>query len=381
MGVAAALSLSDAPRALAGERAGAWLTVDLAAVRENYRRLRARLAGARCAAVVKADAYGLGAARVAPLLADEGCRDFFVAHLDEALALRPLLGEACSLFVLNGLPPGAEAEAAEAGIVPVLNSLAQLDAWTALGRRQERRLPAVLQLDSGMSRLGLPAEELARLVEAPQRLAGLDLRLVMSHLACADEPSHPANVEQLAVFSAGCARLPAAPRSLANSSGIFLGDAFHFDLARPGVALYGGNPTPDAANPMRPVVRLEAKVIQLRDLKAGAAVGYGYSYRAGGPMRVATISLGYADGWLRSLSNAGRAYLGEIALPIVGRVSMDSITLDVSALPEGALGPGATVELLGERQTVDAVAAAAGTIGYEILTSLGHRYHRRYLDG
>lgn len=381
MGVVAAVPLSAASRSQDGVRAGAWLTVDLAALRDNYRRLRQRLDGVACAAVVKADAYGLGAARVAPALAGEGCRQFFVAHLDEALALRPLLGESCEIFVLNGLPLGAEAEAGAAGVVPVLNSLAQLDAWAALARRQERVLPAVIQVDSGMSRLGLSPAELARLGEAPQRLAGLDLRLVMSHLACADEPAHPANAAQRASFTASRRLLPAAPASLANSSGIFLGPEFHFDLARPGVALYGGNPLPGAANPMRPVVRLEAKVIQVRELPAGAAVGYGYSYRAAAPMRVATISLGYADGWQRSLSNAGQAYFGEVALPLVGRVSMDSVTLDVSALPEAALPPGAVVELLGERQSVDAVAAAAGTIGYEILTSLGHRYHRRYLDG
>jgi alanine racemase len=381
MGVVATVPLAAASRSQDGVRAGAWLSVDLVALRDNYRRLRQRLDGAVCAAVVKADAYGLGAARVAPALAGEGCRQFFVAHLDEALALRPLLAESCEIFVLNGLPPGAEAEAGAAGVVPVLNSLAQLDAWAALARRQERTLPAVIQVDSGMSRLGLSPAELARLGEAPQRLAGLDLRLVMSHLACADEPAHPANAAQRASFEASRRLLPAAPASLANSSGIFLGPDYHFDLARPGVALYGGNPLPGAANPMRPVVRLEAKVIQVRELPAGAAVGYGYSYRAAAPMRVATISVGYADGWLRSLSNAGQAYFGEVALPLVGRVSMDSVTLDVSALPDAALPPGAVVELLGERQSVDAAAAAAGTIGYEILTSLGHRYHRRYLDG
>jgi len=360
--------------------AGAVLTIDLAALVANYRFLRNRLVGVECAAVVKADAYGLGAARVAAALFRDGCRQFFVAHLNEGIDLRAALPDEAEIFVLNGLMPGAEALCLEARLTPVLNSLAQIDGWTGLSRRVGRALPAILQVDSGMARLGLSPAEVDRLVQDPARLGGIGLRAVMSHLACADEPDHPANQAQLAQFEAQRRRLPPAPASFANSSGIFLGADYHFDLARPGAALYGVAPVPGAPNPMRAVVRLDARVIQTREIAAGDAVGYGYAFTASAPTRIATLSVGYADGWLRSVGRAGIAYVGDRALPIAGRVSMDSLTLDISTLPADMLKPGDFVELLGPHQRVDDVAAAAGTIGYEILTSLGGRYQRRYLD-
>jgi alanine racemase len=359
--------------------AGAVLTIDLAAIGANYRLLCDRLAGAECAAVVKADAYGLGAARVAQSLARLGCRHFFVAHLQEGLVLRPVVPAEAEIFVLNGLMPGAEAACLDARLVPVLNSLAQVDAWTALGRRRGRALPAILQVDSGMARLGLAPAEVEVLARDPARLGGIALRAVMSHLACADEPDHPANRAQLQAFEALRRRLPPAPASFANSSGIFLGPDYHFDLARPGAALYGVAPVPGRPNPLHAVVRLDARVIQTRAIGAGDAVGYGHAFRAAAPTRIATLGVGYADGWLRSMGSRGRAYVGDRALPIAGRVSMDSLTLDISALPADMLAPGDFVELIGPHQTVDDVAAAAGTIGYEILTSLGGRYVRRYL--
>ena len=360
--------------------AGAVLTIDLAALVANYRFLRDRLVGADCAAVVKADAYGLGAARVAAALFQAGCRHFFVAHLQEGIDLRAAVPADAEIFVLNGLMPGAEALCLEARLTPVLNSLAQIDGWTGLSRRVGRALPAILQVDSGMARLGLSPAEVDRLALEPARLGGIDLKAVMSHLACADEPDHPANRAQLAQFEAQRRRLPPAPASFANSSGIFLGADYHFDLARPGAALYGVAPVPGAPNPMRAVVRLDARVIQTREIAAGDAVGYGYAFTASAPTRIATLSVGYADGWLRSVGRAGIAYIGDRALPIAGRVSMDSLTLDISTLPADMLKPGDFVELLGPHQRIDDVAAAAGTIGYEILTSLGGRYRRRYLD-
>jgi len=371
----------DQPDALGDPgAAGAVLTIDLAAIVANYRFLWDRLAGADCAAVVKADAYGLGAARVAAALFQAGCRHFFVAHLQEGIDLRAAVPADAEIFVLNGLMPGAEALCLDAGLTPVLNSLAQVDGWTGLSRRIGRALPAILQVDSGMARLGLSPAEVDRLALEPARLGGIDLKAVMSHLACADEPDHPANRAQLAQFEAQRRRLPPAPASFANSSGIFLGADYHFDLARPGAALYGVAPVPGAANPMRAVVRLDARVIQTREIAAGDAVGYGYAFTAGGPTRIATLSVGYADGWLRSVGRAGMAYVGDRAVPIAGRVSMDSLTLDISTLPADMLKPGDFVELLGPHQRIDDVAAAAGTIGYEILTSLGGRYRRRYLD-
>ena len=363
------MTASQNPSALAG----AVLTIDLDALRENYRRLKARLRGAACA-VVKADGYGLGAAVVASALLEEGCRSFFVAHAAEGVSLRRALGEIPEIYVLNGIYPGAEDDCAEAGLTAVANSAAQLAAWRDAAQRLGRRLPVAVQVDSGMSRLGMSAAE----VEAvgPDAFDGLDLRLVMSHLACADEADNPVNEMQRKAFDAARSKLPEAPASLANSSGIFLGDAFHYDLARPGAALYGVNPTPGQDNPMRQVVRLEAQVIQTRDLETDIGVGYGHSFRTSAPLRAATIAIGYADGWPRRASAA--AWYGGRKLPFAGRVSMDSIVLDVSSLDADELAPGDLVELIGDHQTIDDLAELSGTIGYEILTGIGHRFHRRY---
>jgi alanine racemase len=361
--------------------AGGILTIDLAAIRANYALLRSRLSGAACAAVVKADAYGLGAARVAPALAEAGCRHFFVAHLDEAIALRPHLPTGAEVFVLNGLLPGAEAEALAQNVTPVLNSLAQIDAWETLARACGRALPAVLQVDTGMSRLGLSRDEIGVLTEDSHRLDRVALSYVMSHLACAEQPDHPLNGEQLDRFRALRRSFPEAAASLANSSGIFLGLDYHFDLVRPGAALYGIAPVAGQPNPMRSVVRLHGRLIQVREIEAGATVGYGTNWRAGGPRRIATVSVGYADGFSRSLGNRGNAFIGANEVPLVGIVSMDTATFDVSNVPPDMLQPGGLVELIGDRNPLDAVARRAGTIGYEILTRLGHRYYRRYIGG
>ena len=363
-------------------RAGAILTIDLDALAENYRRLCAELNGVPCAVVVKADGYGLGLTRVAPALFRAGARSFFVAQLGEAIALRGALPEAAEIYVLNGLAAGPAAEFQAQRVVPVLNSLGEVADWQAAALQAERRLAAVLHIDTGMSRLGLPARELDALTTEPGRLEGIALGHVMSHLACADAPEHPLNAAQLAEFRTARARLPAAlstaPASLANSSGIFLGADYHFDLGRPGVALYGVNPTPGRPNPMRQVVRLQGKILQVREIDAPRTVGYGAIHRAAGPTRVATVAVGYADGYLRSLSNRGSAWLGNQRVPVVGRVSMDLITLDVTGAAPGSAHPGAFVDLIGPELPADDVAAAAGTIGYEILTALGQRYHRVY---
>lgn len=362
------------------DRAGALLTIDLAAIADNWRQLKARVGRADCAAVVKADAYGLGAARVAPALYAAGARRFFVAHLDEAIALRPLLPADATVAVLHGPPPGTEREFVVHGVQPVLNSRAQLDGWRALAQRLDCELAAYVQVDSGMARLGLPADELRALAGDAGALLGVRVAGVMSHLACADEPSNPANAQQREAFVAARRMLPAAPASLAASSGIFLGPDYHFDLVRPGAALYGVAPVAGAPNPMRPVVRLQGKVIQTRTIEAGTPVGYGHSWHAAQTTRIATVAVGYADGWLRALGNGGAVHCHGIALPLVGRVSMDTVTVDASQLPDGALPPGTLVELIGNANPVDAVAARAGTIGYELLTSLGQRYARHYVD-
>lgn len=356
--------------------AGAILTVDLGALAANYRLLR-DAAGGECGAVVKADAYGIGMGPVAAALHGEGCRHFFVGHLAEGAALRAILPEA-SIYVLNGVPPGAERQADAAGLIPALNSPDQVAAWRAAARSLGRRLPGALQFDTGMTRLGLSPAAAEAVAADAAALAEIDLRLVLSHLACADEPHHPANAAQAALFSRLTALFPGVPRSLANSSGIFLGSRFRSDVARAGAALYGINPTPGETNPMRAVVRVEARVIQAADCAAGTGIGYGHDFHADRPMRLATISLGYADGWPRRAR--GSAFHRGVRLPFVGRVSMDSIVIDVSALPAGALGTGDLVEVIGDSQTIDDVAGLAGTIGYEILTGLGNRFHRRWLD-
>lgn len=358
--------------------AGTVLTIDLDAIRDNYRLLRAKAGRAACAAVLKADAYGLGAVRVAPVLADEGCRHFFVAHLDEGIALRPHLPPHAEIFVLHGPMPGTEPEFVQHRLVPVLNSAAQVAGWRQLACRLDRMLPAVVQVDTGMSRLGLSSAEMDVACGDPEFLRGIELRYLMSHLACAERQDHPMNAQQLAAFNHARRRLSYCPASFANSSGIFLGSDFHFDLVRPGAALYGIAPVAGMENPMKPVVRLQARVIQLRSIEDGAHVGYGGTYRAAGPRRIATVAVGYADGWLRSFSNRGCALVAGVRAPIAGIVSMDTCTLDVTDVDQRHLQPGAYVDLISDEQPVDAVAAQAGTIAYEILTSLGQRYYRNY---
>ncbi|BAL26886.1 alanine racemase [Azoarcus sp. KH32C] len=360
-------------------RAGALLSIDLDAICDNWRSLKGRLGAAACAAVVKADAYGLGAIQVGPALYGAGCRHFFVAHLNEAIELRPFLPTDAALYVLHGAHPGAEGEFVRHRLVPVLNSLPQLTAWQKLARELDTVLPGVLQVDSGMARLGLSEDELAIVASDHGRLQGIELKFIMSHLVSAEDQANPANMIQLANFRAALQRLPAARASLANSSGIFLGNDFHFNLARPGAALYGVAPVAGQPNPMRPVIRLQGKVLQTRRIETGTAVGYSHTWRAARPSRIATVAVGYADGYLRSLSNRGHAGFEGIRLPIVGNVSMDTITIDVTEVPAGRLGEGSLIDLADPLNGVDEMAGRAGTIGYEILTSLGNRYARRYI--
>lgn len=363
----------DAEPAPAALRAGGILTIDLSALRRNYQTLRARARGAECAAVVKADAYGLGMARIAPVLRDAGCRTFFVAHVDGGIALRGVLGQMPTIAVLHGPPPGTEALFAEYDLVPVLNSLEQIAFWRGAGGH------AFLHVDTGMSRFGLAPCDVATLADDPALLRGVNIGLVMSHLACADTPAHHANTMQRDLFERLRQRLPPAPASLAASSGIFLGAEYHLDMVRPGAALYGIAPDDSGANPMAPVVRLQGCVVQVRSIPAGATVGYGATFRAAAERRIATVAAGYADGFTRVFGNRGAVWLDGTRLPIVGRVSMDSITVDVTDHAGPPVGPGTLVDLIGPDNPLDAVAAVGGTIGYELLTSLGRRYDRRYI--
>jgi alanine racemase len=339
------------------------LTIDCGAVVRNWRCLGALHASGAVAAVVKADAYGLGAAPIATALRDAGCRHFFVATVEEGEALRDALGDGPMIAVLDGFPAGRHPR-----LTPVLNSLEQVRAHAG---------PALLHVDTGMSRLGLPLDELEALALDPTLLEGLTPLYIMTHLAAAEEAAHPMNTAQLTRFHEACLRLQRARRSVANSSGIFLGPRFASDLARPGAALYGINPTPGAANPMEPVLRLEGQVLQMRDIPPGQTVGYGGQWLATRASRIATVGIGYADGIPRAVSGRLQARFQGQSMPLAGRVSMDLLTFDATEIPE--LQPGRWVEIIGAAQDVDAVADMAGTIGYEVLTGLGARFRRAYL--
>ena len=357
------------------EHAGAVLEVDLAAIVANWRLLCTLHPNGPVAGVVKADAYGLGARQIARALHTAGCRHFFVALFDEALAIRSLTPDAL-VAVLGGPSPGSERDYLAHDIVPVLGSLPEIGAWSRLASAVGRGLPALLHIDTGMSRLGLDARELAALQQDHARLAGIELRYVMTHLVSSEVTHDPLNEHQLERFAAACAGLPAAPRSFANSSGVFLGPRWASDLARPGAALYGINPTPGRPNPMALPVGLRARVLAVHDVPKGASVGYNATWCADRPTRVATVGIGYADGWHRSLSGRAHAFFDGTRVPLVGRVSMDLTTFDVTDAPD--VGAGSWLELIGPSQTPDDLAVAAGTNGYEILTSLGHRFHRVY---
>jgi alanine racemase len=356
------------------------LDIDLAAIVANWRTLCARHPSGQVSAVIKADAYGLGANQIAPALAAAGCTTFFVAYVEEAVSIRAVLPNA-RIAVLSGLIPGTEDLYTRYDLVPVLGSLHEIDLWAAAAASRQRSMDAMLHVDTGMSRLGLSESELSILAGDHARLGGITLLYVLTHLVSAEEPDDPLNLAQAQRFSAARARLPAAKASLANSSGIFLAPDFASDLARPGAALYGVNPTPGQPNPMQSVALLRGRVLAVRDVPLGASVGYNATWTAPRPSRIATVGIGYADGFHRTLSSVSQAspaqgFFDGNPVPLVGRVSMDLTTFDVTDCP--AVQPGAWLEILGPHQSPDQLARAAGTNGYEVLTSLGRRFHRMY---
>ncbi len=373
--------LADSPHAA---EHGAILSVNLSAVRRNWRRLADRVAPAPCAAVVKADAYGLGIEPVVQALVREGCRTFFVAHLSEGIRVRHVARDA-TIYVLNGLPPGVMPLYRDHALRPVLGSAPEIAEWAESGITEG----CALHVDTGMNRLGLTFDEFARL-NAGAALGQLHSSLIMTHFVDAEVPGSAITAQQIALFDRACRLVPETPASLCNSAGIFLDtkarDAgFRGDLARPGYALYGGNPVPHRHNPMEAVARLEATVLQVRAVPAGHSVGYNAQWTARRDTTIATVSLGYADGWLRSQSAAdakagGVALVHGVRCPFAGRVSMDLITLDVTDVPPGRVRRGDTAVLLGDGISVDDVGTRAGTNGYEILTNLGSRYTRRYVE-
>ncbi len=348
----------------------ATLVIDLDALARNYARLRAAAAPAECAAVVKADAYGLGVAPVARRLLREGCTRFFVATAAEAAELRAFAPDA-AIYVLEGARAGELDTLSAARATPVLCSLEQVEGWAGRGR-------ALLQIDTGMARLGLSSREVEELARRPELLANAEVELVVTHLACADEPDHPLNCRQLEAFERLRRRLPYARASIGNTAGTLTGAAQRGDLVRLGIGLYGGNPFTERPNPFEPVVTLTAPIVQIRDVDAVQTVGYGATFGVAPPARLAVIALGYADGYPRALGNRGVVAIAGHRAPVVGRVSMDLLSCDVTALPRDVLSVGAPVEALGPNVPLDEVAAAAGTISYEILTRLSPRLKREY---
>jgi alanine racemase len=334
--------------------------------------------------VVKADGYGCGLEPVSSALAGAGCETFFVAHLAEGRRLRSTAPKA-TIYILNGLLPGTAPAYVGSNLHPVIGSLAELAEWQAFVASTGWHGGAALHVDTGMNRLGLSFEEAQWIAAQPQAQRG-ELVLLMSHLACADMPDHPLNARQMAAFRELRAMFPGVPASLANSSGIFLGPDAHHDLVRPGVALYGANPTPPHANPVRSVVELRGRIVQVRTAAEGETVGYCAAWTANRPTRLAIVSIGYGDGVLRAASarddKAGaEAIVARRRCPVAGLISMDLMAIDVTALPEATPRRGDFAVLLGEEIGVDALASHAGTIAYEILTSLGSRYARVYRGG
>jgi alanine racemase len=359
---------------------GGTLKVDLAAIEANWRALSRQIRSAECAAVVKANAYGLGLEPVAAKLAAAGCKTFFVADLGEARRLRSRAREA-AIYVLNGFTPELGAAFIEIAARPVINSTTELAEWDAFVAVHNWRGGAALHVDTGMHRLGIPVDEAAALAPRVQT-DNHGITLVMSHLACAETATHPLNSTQIRLFNEVRSLFHGVPASLANSSGIFLGDAAYYDLVRPGAALYGVNPVPGRSNPMQSVVELSGRILQVRSVARGETVGYGATWSAKRPSRVAVAALGYADGVPRAASSSvGRSGMASIAgkrCPFVGRISMDLICIDITELPDGIVRRGDEAVFVGSGISIDDIAAAAGTIGYEVLTHLGLRCHLVY---
>jgi alanine racemase len=361
--------------------AGGILTIDLTAIEANWRALGHRTMPAECAAVIKADGYGCGIEQVAVTLAQAGCKTFFVADLTEAKRVRKVAPEP-AIYVLNALLPWTAAAYAETQARPVIGSMVELAEWDAFCATNGWRGGAALHVDTGMNRLGISVSDAAAL--APRiRSENHGITLLMSHLACAEQPEHPLNARQIGAFREVRMFFRGIPSSLANSSGIFLGATAHCDVVRPGVALYGVNPTPGQNNPMRPVIELQAHIVQVRTVPPGETVGYDAAWTAKRTTRIAVAAVGYADGYLRAASASDKtpgadAIVAGKRCPLAGRVSMDLLAIDVTDLPDNAVRRGDLVTLIGGEITVDTLAGAAGTIGYEVLTGLGRRYHRAY---
>jgi len=364
---------------------GGQLSIDLGALARNWRALDKVSAGALTGAVVKADAYGTGITMASKALHAAGARFFFTATVDEGMAVRAAVPEA-HIFILNGLYPGATNLYVRQNLMPVLSSMAMLEEWLAKCLERNEAYPSALHFDTGMNRLGFRLNE-ASVVRDRLQALGYAPQMIMSHLACADQPNHEKNRTQLALFGSVMTQFPGVPASLANSAGLMTGRDYHFQMVRPGIALYGGRAVTGRKNPMAPVVTLHVPILQVKEARTGESVGYGASHSLSRDSRLAVISHGYADGYLRSLSASNTRPGGKVVIrgkvcPVIGKVSMDQITVDITELGLDIPSPGEGAEVLGNILDVDDQGDAGGTIGYEILTSLKGRYSRNYIgDG
>ena len=354
------------------------LTINSAAVGRNFQLLQGILGATECRAVIKADAYGLGAVQLAPALAAAGCRHFYVATLEEAAQLRQVLPHAL-IYILHGLLPGQEALIHQLQAVPVLNDFYQIELWRRYAALLEKQLPAALHIDTGLTRLGIEFSAYPQLLADKSQLSGLVIDHVMTHLSCSRDPTHPMNHEQLLMGSQLHAMWPGMPFSFSSSGGMFIGPEYYFDIVRAGCSLYGIAPTSKHKHVMEPVITLTSRLLQVRNISKHAPVGYGCAHTAKPGDKIAVAALGYADGYMRSLANRGYGYIGDYKVYVVGVISMDLIALDVTAVPDHLLHPGAKIELLGPRVLFNDVLDATSSTGYEMLTRLGIRVKRTYL--
>lgn len=348
------------------------LNVDLHALRANYRLLKKRASPARCAAAVKANAYGLGIEYIIPALLKEDCDAFFTATFEEALVVRDLASDA-EVYVLEGMA-GKDVDAFnQASLIPVLSTV------EGLRSASETPLPCALHIDTGMNRLGITIADVEELLEEePELFTSLPIKLVMSHLACADQKDNEMNRRQLKAFNNVRSKLPGIPASLANSGGVLLGAGYHLHLVRPGIGLYGGAPGEDFEGIFEPVATLKARILQVKTIKAGESTGYGCTWSASRDSLIATLAMGYADGYHLSFSNTGKIEIAGQLLPVVGRISMDYTTVDVTELGSDKVHVGDYATVIGEALSLDQVAKNGNMHAYQLLTSLGPRVKRVY---
>lgn len=350
------------------------LQVDTKKILQNYKTLQSLLPQTKCGAVLKADAYGFGMNALAPLLKDQGCEHFFLAHIEEGIDLRKAL-PAEKIYIFSGLLPNTEADFIAHNLIPVLNDFRSLKAWEKAAKEQERKLPCVLHFDTGMHRNGFDSQDLSLFLDSLDSLNALDVHFTMSHLACSNERENSFNQHQHNLFESLRSRLPSFKSSLADTGGIFLGPSFHYDIARPGKGLFGLFETPKNTPPLLQCLKLYGRILQIRAGKKGESIGYGGSFVLSRPSRLATIGVGFADGYNRQLSNKGHMEIQGFKAPIVGRISMDYTVIDITDIPESLVFPGGWAELINDTLTLDSLGHCAHTISREISTCLGNRFH------